>query len=147
MARSIIGVIVGFIVMVILQVAAFMTLYAIMGTNWSFKPHSYQASTRWTLAQFVIIAVTAVVAGLVCAITAKGGRATIGLALVVLILGLAAAVWKTTLHPPDKTRLRLGSLSQVEARNDAWQPTWFVFLGPVVGAAGVLIGGKLKKRS
>ena len=146
MARSIIGVIVGYIVMVILQVAAFMTLYAVMGTNWSFKPHSYQASTRWTLAQFLIIAITAIIAGLVCAIIARGGRATMGLAVVILILGIAAALWKTTLQPPDKTALRLGSLSQVEAMNKAWHPTWVVFLGPFVGAAGAIIGGKLRKR-
>ena len=147
MVRSIIGVIAGYIVMVILQVAAFMTLYAVVGTNWSFKPHSFQASTRWTLAQFAIIVVTAIIAGLVCALIAKGGRATIGLAIVVLILGLAAAVWKTTLQPPDKTTLRLGPVSQVEAMNKAWHPSWVVFLGPVLGAAGVIVGGKLRKRS
>src|SRR5262245_34964632 len=110
MIRSILGVIVGYIVMVLLQIAAFMTLYAAVGTNWSFKPHSYQASTRWTLAQFVIIAVTAIIAGLVCAMIARGGRATMWLGIVILILGLAAAIWKTTLQPPDKTALRLGSL-------------------------------------
>jgi small-conductance mechanosensitive channel len=147
MVRSIIGVIVGYVVMVVLQIAAFMTLYAVMGTNWSFKPHSYQASTRWTLAQFVIIALTAVVAGVVCAVIARGGRAPLALAVAVLVLGLIAAVAKTTLRPPDKTELRMGSLTQVEAMNKAWQPTWVLFLGPLVGAAGVVIGGKLKRRS
>lgn len=147
MVRSVIGVIVGYIVMIVLQVAAFMTLYAVIGADWSFKPHSFQASTRWTLAQFVVIAVTAVIAGVVCAIIARGGRAPIALAVIVLILGICAAVWKTSLQPPDKTSLRLGPVSQVEAMNKAWHPTWVVFLGPVLGAAGILIGGRLKRRS
>lgn len=146
MARSIIGVIVGYVVMIILQVAAFMTLYAVMGTNWSFKPHSYQASTRWTLAQFLIIALTAAVAAVVCAVIAKGGRAPLVLAVVVLVLGLIAAVAKTTLQPVDKNKLRLGSLTQMEAMNKAWHPTWVLFLGPFVGAAGVMVGSKLKRR-
>jgi chromate transport protein ChrA len=132
--------------MIILQIAAFMTLFAIMGTGWSFKPHSYQASTRWTLAQFLIIALTAAVAGVVCVVIAKGGRAPLALAVVVLVLGLAAAVAKSTLRPPDKNELRLGSLTQMEAMNKAWHPTWVLFLGPFVGAAGVVVGSKLKRR-
>jgi len=147
MARSVIAVIVGYIVMVILQIAAFMTLYALVGTSWSFKPRSYQASTRWTVAQFLIIAVTAIIAGLVCAAIAKGGRTPLVLAIVALVLGLGAAVAKTTFRPPDKHEVRVGSLSQVEAMNKAWHPTWVLFLGPFVAAAGIAIGGKLKKRS
>jgi hypothetical protein len=44
MVRSIIGVIVGYIVMFILQVAAFMTIYTIVGPDWSFNPASCSSS-------------------------------------------------------------------------------------------------------
>ena len=147
MARSIVAVIVSYILMVILQIAAFMTLYALVGTSWSFKPRSYQASTRWTVSQFLIIGVTAIIAGLVCAAIAKGGRAPLALAILALVLGLGAAVAKTTFRPPDKHEVRVGSLSQMEARNKAWQPAWVLFLGPFAAAAGIVVGGKLRKRS
>jgi hypothetical protein len=35
----------------------------------------------------------------------------------------------------------------MEAMNKARPPAWVIFLGPVIGAAGVLIGGKLKRRA
>ena len=147
MARSIIGVIVGYIVMFILQVAAFMTIYTLVGADWSFKPGSYQASTRWTLMQFAVIGVTAIIAGLICAVIAKGGKAPLALAVVVLVLGFALGVLSTTMRPADTHEVRTGNVPNMEAMSKARHPTWIVFLGPVIAAVGVVIGGKLKRRS
>ena len=146
MLRSALGVIVGYIVMFILQVASFMTIYTLMGTNWSFKLASYRASTRWTVMQFGVILVTAIIAGLVCAAIAKGGKATLALAAVVLVLGLALASASTALQPADTHEVRTGDVSNMEAMSKARHPAWVVFLGPFIGAVGVVIGGKLKKR-
>ena len=146
MARSIIAVIVGYLVMFILQVAAFMTIYTLVGPDWSFKTASYQASTRWTVMQFVVIGVTAIIAGLVCAIIAKGGKAPLALAAVVLVLGFGLAIF-TTLRPADTHEVRTGNVPNMEAMSKARHPVWVVFLGPVIGAVGVVIGGKLKRRS
>ena len=145
MLKSVLAVIVGYIVMFILQVAAFMTIYTLMGADWSFKPGSFQASTRWTVMQFAVLFVTALIAGLICAAIAKGGKAPLALAAVVLVLGLGAALLRTSLHP-DTHEVRIGNVSQKDARDKARHPTWVVFLGPVIGAVGVLIGGKLRRR-
>ena len=145
--RSALGVIVGYILMFVLQVAAFMTIYTVMGANWSFKPASYEASTQWTVMQFAVVFVTAAIAGLVCAIIARGGKATLVLAAVVLVLGFALAVASTTMRPADTHEVRTGNTANMEAMSKARHPLWVVFLGPVVGAVGVLAGGKLKRRS
>jgi len=147
MARSIIAVIVGYIVMFILQVAAFMTIYPMVGANWSFKPASYQASTRWTVMQFVVIGVTAIIAGLICAVIAKGGKAPLALAALALVLGFGLGILGTALRPADTHEVRTGNVSNMEAMSKARHPVWVVFLGPVVAAVGVVIGGKLKRRS
>jgi hypothetical protein len=146
MLRSVLAVIVALILFVILQVASFMTMYGLMGTDWSFKPRSFQPSTRWTAMQFVIIIVTSIIAGLICAAIAKGGKAPLALAAVVLVMGLGAAVLKTALRP-DTHEVRIGSVSQQDARDKARPLMWVVFLGPFIGAAGVVIGGKLKRRA
>jgi peptidoglycan biosynthesis protein MviN/MurJ (putative lipid II flippase) len=146
MLRSALGVIIGYIVMFILQVAAFMTIYTLVGANWSFKPASYQASTRWTVMQFGVILVTTMIAGLVCAAIAKGGKAPLALAAVVLVLGLALAFASTALRPADTHEARTGDVSNMEAMNKARHPTWVIFFGPVIGALGVVIGGKLRRR-
>jgi hypothetical protein len=147
MARSIIAVIVGYIVMFILQVAVFMTIYTMVGPNWSFKPASYQASTRWTVTQFAVVLVTAAVAGLICAVIARGGKAPLALAAVVLVLGLALAAAHTAMQPRDTHEVRTGSVPNMEAMTKARNATWVMFLAPLIGAVGVLIGGKLKRSS
>ena len=145
--RSALGVIVGYILMFVLQVAAFMTIYTVMGADWSFKPASYEASTRWTVMQFVLVFVTAAIAGLVCAIIARGGKATLALAAVVLVLGFALGVLGTTMRPADTHEVRTGNVANMEAMSKARHPMWVMFLGPVVAAVGVVVGGKLKRRT
>ena len=146
MLRSALGVIVGYIVMFILQVVAFMTIYSLMGANWSFKPASYEASTRWTVMQFVVILVTTIIAGLICAIIAKGGKAPLALAGVVLVLGHLLAAASTAFRPADTHEVRTGDVPNMEAMSKARHPGWVIFLGPVIGAVGVLIGGRLKRQ-
>jgi hypothetical protein len=145
MLRSVLAVIVALILLVILQVASFMSMYGLMGADWSFKPASYQASTRWNVMQFPVIFVTALIAGLICAAIARGGKAPLALAAVVLVLGFLLAVLSITLRPADTHEVRAGNVSNTEAMNKARRPTWVVFLGPVVAAFGVVVGGKLRR--
>ena len=147
MLRSVLAVIIGYIVMFILQVAAFMTIYTLVGPDWSFKPASYQASTRWTAMQFAVILITTIIAGLICAVIAKGGKASLALAVVVLVLGLGLALLSTVMRPADTHEVRTGSVPNMVAMSKARHPTWVVFLGPVIGTVGVVIGGKLRRRS
>jgi hypothetical protein len=146
MVRSVIAVIAGYVLMIILQVAAFMTIYTVMGADWSFKPRAYQASTRWTLMQFAVVLVTAAIAGFVCAMISRSGKAPLALAGLVLLLGLALAAGKVMTQPADTHEVRFGPVSNMEAMKKARHPAWVIFLGPFIGAVGVVIGGKLKKR-
>src|SRR3977135_215843 len=120
MLRSALGVIAGYIVMFILQVIAFMTIYTLMGADWSFKPASYEASTAWTAMQFGVILITTIIAGLICAAIARGGKAPLVLAVVVLVLGLALAFASTALRPADTHEIRAGNVPNMEEmRNDS----------------------------
>jgi len=147
MVRSVLAVIVGYILMFILQVAAFMTIYTIVGANWSFRTGTYDASNRWTLMQFAVVLITAAIAGFVCAMISKGGKAPLALAGLVLLLGLVMATLKVATQAPDTHDVRPAVVSNMEAMQKARHPAWVIFLGPFIGAAGVVIGGKLKRRS
>jgi hypothetical protein len=146
MVRSVLGVIAGYVLMLVLQVAAFMAIYSVMGADWSFKPRAYQASTRWTLMQFAVVLVTAAIAGFICAMISKSGKAPLALAGLVLLLGLVLASAKVMTQPADPHAVRFGPVSNMEAMQKARHPAWVIFLGPFIGAAGVVIGGKLKRR-
>ncbi|HBB94906.1 MAG TPA: hypothetical protein DC054_05905 [Blastocatellia bacterium] len=112
MARSVAGVIVGYLVMFILQFAAFMTIYTVMGANWSFKPGSFHASTRWTVMQFTVILVTAVIGGLICALISKGGKAPLVLAVVALAIGFTLGALHVATQPADTHELRTESVTE-----------------------------------
>ena len=147
MGRSIAGVIVGYLAMFALQFAAFMTIYTVMGANWSFKPASFHASTRWTVMQFVVVFVTAVIAGLICALIARGGKAPLALAVVALVIGFALGAAHIATQPPDTGEVRTANTPNLVAMTKARHPTWVIFLGPVIAAVGIMVGGKLKRAS
>ena len=146
MVRSVVGAIVGYILMFILQIIAFMSIYTIMGADWSFKPGSYQASTAWTAMQFTVILVTTIIAGLICAVIAKSGKGPLFLAGMVLVFGLALGVASMTMRPADTHEVRTASVPNMEEIQKARHPAWLIFMGPIIGAVGVMIGGKIKRQ-
>ena len=80
-------------------------------------------------------------------VIARGGKAPLVLAAVVLVLGLALAFASPALRTADTHEVRTGNVSNTEAMSKARHPAWVIFLGPVIGAVGVMIGGKLKRRA
>jgi hypothetical protein len=147
MARAIIAVIVSYVVIFVLIFLAFTCAYLLMGTNNAFKPGSYQASNRWIAMSFAVSFVVAIIAGLICAAIAKGGKAPLALVIVVLVLGFLTAIFATRAQNARPDMVRMGGVSQMEAMQRAKEPPWVRFTFPLVGAVGILIGGKLKRRS
>jgi len=147
MLRSVLAVIVGYIAMFALQFAVFMTVYTIVGANWSFKPGTFHASTRWTVMMFTVDFVTALIAGLICAIIARGGKAPLVLAAVALVIGCTLGAVHLATQPPDTGERRPADVPNMEAMTKARHPAWVFFVGPVIAAVGLAVGGKLKRAS
>ena len=145
MARTIIGVIVGYVLMFILNLAAFVTLYAVLGPEQAFAPGLYLASTKWVAISFVILIITGIIAGLVCALIAKG-RGPLALAIVVVVLGLLLAIPAMMKTQVNSKLVRSGDVPSMQAAQLAYWPVWCPFTFPFISAAGVLIGGRLKRR-
>jgi hypothetical protein len=145
MLRSVLAVIVSYIVMFILNFLGFVTLYAVIGPNQAFKPGLYLASNRWIAISFVIIFITGIIAGLICAAIAKGGKAPLALAIVVVVLGLLLAIPAVMKAQANAKLVRAGNVAQMEAAQKAYWPTWTPFTFPFISAIGVLAGGKLKR--
>ena len=147
MARAVIGVIVGYVVMFILNFLGFVTLYALIGPDQAFKPGLYLASSKWIAISFVIIFITGTIAGLICAAIAKGGKAPLALAIVVIVLGLLLAIPAMMKAQANAKLVRGRNVPQMEAAQKAYWPTWTPFTFPIISAIGVLVGGRLKRRS
>jgi hypothetical protein len=145
MLRAILAVIVSYVLMFVLIFLAFTCAYYVLGAEGSFKPGSFAASNTWIAIAFAVNFVVAVIGGFICAAIAKGGRAPIALAAVVFVLGLLLAV--PSLMVPRADAVRAGDVPMFEAMQKAKEPPWVPLTFPIVGAIGVLIGGKLKRRS
>jgi hypothetical protein len=145
MARSIIAVIVGYVLMFLLNFAAFVTLYAVMGPEQAFEPGLYLASTRWIAVSLVLILISGAIAGLVCAVIANGGRAPLVLAIVVIALGLALAIPGMMKARINANLVRTGDVPSMQAAQLAYWPAWCPFTFPFISAIGVVVGSKLKR--
>jgi hypothetical protein len=147
MVRSIIAVIVSYISMFVLNFLGFVGLYAIVGPNHAFRPRLYLASNRWILMGVGVIFVSGIIAGLICAAIARGRKATLALAGLILVVGLLTSYPAIMKGRANAGMVRVGDVKAMEAAQKAYWPIWVPFAFPFISAVAAVIGGKLKKRT
>jgi hypothetical protein len=92
MLKSILGVIIGYIVMAIFAFAIFTCAYLGLGVDRVFEPESYNVSAIWIVIMIAIALIGGILGGLVCAAISKSKGACMVFAGIVLALGLIVAV-------------------------------------------------------
>jgi hypothetical protein len=140
MGRVIGSVIVGYIVMFCVVFLVFTGAYFSIGAERAFQPGSFDASMLWNVLSVVLGFGAAVIGGMVCAAIAKNPRGPKLLAAVVFVLGVAFAIPVLRQSPVSEPRSE--GLSMMEAMGKARQTPWTALLNPVIGALGVMVGGR-----
>lgn len=141
--RAIVGVIVGFLVMQIVMIIAFMGLYLATGPDWAFQPASFVPSMAWYGVMLPLGFVIAIVGGLVCALIARrGSKATLVFAILILIIGIVTPLLKG--ENPMKPESRTPDMNKMEILQYIEQPMWATIAGSVLTAGGILLGGRLR---
>ena len=146
MVRSIVAVIVSYISMFVLNLLGFVSLYAVVGPGNAFRPRGFLASNRWIAMALAVMFVSGIIAGLLCAAIARGRKAILALAGLILIVGLLLAIPAIMKHRANADLVRAGDVPVMEAMEKASWPIWAPFVFPFVSALGAVVGGKLKKR-
>ena len=147
MVRSIIAVIVSYISMFLLNFLGFVGLYALVGPSQAFRPRLYLASNRWIVMGVAVMFVSGIIAGLICAAIARGRKATLALAGLILVVGLLLAIPAIMKSRANTGMVRVGDVSSMEAMEKATWPVWAPLVFPFVSAVSAVIGGKLKRRN
>ena len=147
MVRSIIAVIVSYVSMFVLNFLGFVGLYALVGPSQAFRPRLYLASNRWILMAVAVMLVSGIIAGLICAAIARGRKATLALAGLILVVGLLLAIPAVMKSRANADMVRVGDVTSMEAMEKASWPVWAPLVFPFVSALGAVVGGKLKKRN
>lgn len=142
MLKSILAVIVSFVVMAIFSFAAFSCAYLALGVDRAFEPESYDVSTIWMVVMVVVSLIGGVLGGFICAAISKSMGVCKVFAGIVLALGLLSAIVTTMKERPDTARS--GDVPVFQAAQVAQTPLWLCLLNPVLGAVGVLLGARKK---
>ena len=143
MLRSILGAIAGYVIMFFCIFLLFTAAYLAMGADGAFAPGGYDVSTTWIVVSFVLGFLAAVTAGYLAAVIGRGMTAVKILAGIVLVLGIVSAVAVSVSPRPEGART--ADVPNLEAMSKAQTPLWVALINPLIGIAGVLVGGGLRK--
>lgn len=139
MLRSILAVVVSYIVMFVLIVTVFMGLWYGMGPDRLLEPGVWKGNLFLCIAAPSITILAGLFGGWLCAKIGRGSGPVMALAAVVLVLGAAMAVF--TLQKPEPTGPRPAGMTVEQIMKDGREPTWLAILNPIIGAGAVLVGG------
>ncbi len=145
MLRSILGVVLGYLVIGVLVFGTLTGLYLAIGADKAFEPGTYDVSMLWIVASTALGLLAAVVGGFVCAKISRSQRAAFALVAVVIVLGVLGAASQGMVAKPDPG-LRTGDVPNMDAMMKSETPAWVAWSNPVIGTLGVLIGARLGKR-
>lgn len=145
MLRNVLAVVLGYIVMGFVIFLGLTGAYLAMGADRAFTPGAYELTTLWLIVMFISSIVAALLGGIVCAKIARGReRATLALAVVVLVMGGVSIVMQAAKPEPAPEQLiRTGDTPNFEAMSNARTPLWVAALNPVIGVVGVFAGAAL----
>ena len=145
MLKSILAIIASYFVMFIFLFAAFTGCYFALGAEGSFQADSYNVSTVWIALTVVVCLVAGLIGGFLCAAISRSKKTCQIFAFIVFFLGLIACI-PAMKRSPDAPNVRAGEVSNLEAMGLAVSPMWLHLLTPVISAAGVLLGSRMKLR-
>jgi hypothetical protein len=145
MLKSILAIIVSYVAMFIFLFAAFTGCYLALGAEGTFLTDSYNVTTVWIALTVVVCLLAGVIGGFLCAAISKNKRTCQIFAFIVFFLGLLACI-PAMQRSPDAPNTRAGEVTNLDAMKLAVSPMWLHLLTPVVSAAGVLLGARMKGR-
>jgi hypothetical protein len=145
MARAILSVVGGYVVMALIVFGTFTVAYLLMGADSAYQLGTYDVSLLWIVVSLVFSAVAAVAGGRIAVAIAGSDVPPKILAGLVLVLGLVMAYMDAG-RMAAQSNVREARPSFMDAAQASRQPTWLLYLNPLIGAAGVLIGAGMGRK-
>ncbi len=144
MLRNVGAVLVGYVVMFAVAFVTFSVAFLMGGTTGAFEDGSYDVRVLWLFVSFALGLIVAVAGGCACATVAKGSKAPLALAGLVLVVGVLMALPFLTASDDGQPVTREADVSTFDAMQEAKQPPWVALTNPFVGVIGVILGSKLR---
>lgn len=143
MLRTVVAVIVSYVVMTIIIMAAFAALMFGMGPDRLLEPGSWKGTTFLNIVAPSITVISGLFGGWLSVKIGASRKPVVPLAVVVILLGAITAYF--TMQKPAPTGERPSGMTMQEFMEKGREPTWLLIFNPIGGAAAVLITGMLTK--
>jgi hypothetical protein len=148
--RTVIAVIVGYVVMVLVVMMGIAVTWFTLGAKFAFDGDTIGASTGWSLVMMLAGFIAAIAGGLTAALIAGKARqlgAVKGLVALIVVFGVLTVVMQMMATPlPLPEGKTIENLTFAEAGQYARSPTWYNIGIIVVGVTGVMVGSKMLGR-
>lgn len=145
MSRSVLGVLAGFLVMIVLFFAVRFGAFAMLGESRMFEAGTHEPSGVFILVEIVGALAAALLGGVTCGWLSKATRPPVTLALAVFIMGIIFIFPAMTMAEKQPTPRTPGA-PMVQSMSAARRPVWAAMVLPVAGVAGLIAGGAIGSR-
>lgn len=145
MLRAMGSVLLGYLVIVLVIMVSFTLLWTVLGQGRAFHAGTTDVTWVWLAFTLPLNVAAAVLGGMVTVRVArsKAFAGILGLAGLILVLGVASAFTQMGTPPTPGEGSGPGTLGAVEAAMQARQPLWVAWSLPLLGAMGAVLGGML----
>jgi len=143
MLKSIVGIVVGYVVMALVGFAVYTAAYFGLGVDRVFEPDSYAISGLWIGLMIAITVIAGILGGLTCAAISK--NQTTGLIFALIVFGLNLVMALRHIMQDQRPTVRTGDVPNLQAMQMAQPPNWFCILNPILAGVSVLMGSRMKK--
>jgi hypothetical protein len=145
MLRTLAGVLVGYITLAIAVIAGMLGLAAAIGRDNTLEPGRYAPSTSFCVLSLAVSFAAALLGGWVARKLGGTRTAVLILALLVAVLGGGMAA-KNLSQPRAEPEPRAENEADSAKLMAMREPEWLVLTNPVLGAFGLLLGGRALRR-
>ncbi len=143
MWRNIGAAVLGYVAMFAIVFVLLSLTWVAMGPDGAFRPGVWEVSGGWIVSTIVIGLLAAMGGGWLAARVGTGGQAVLLLIVIILVMSVLSAF-------PEGEAVagpRPGTVSMTDAMTQARPPTWLMWLNPVLGIVGVLLGARWGRRA
>ena len=145
MLKSIVAIIVSYLVVFVLFSVVFIGLYFALGVERVFQPDSYEVSTLWLVLTMAGSFFGWMFGGWLCVAISKNLRVGQVFALIVFVLTAITCLSQLS-RESEGPHVRAGEVTFFETLGREVTPRWFHFVNPVLSLAGALVGARMKRR-
>ena len=145
MIRNILAAVAGYAALVVVVLAGIGLTWAVVGGSGAFAGEGPEPSAMWMVANLVFGLIAALAGGWVTRRIGRSQQAVRILIGLIILLGVITAITAEAAYAKRiKIDKPVAEMSFMEAGQHAKQPGWYNWIIPLVGVAGVWIGGREK---